>query len=193
MSDSESNDRAPKIWLDLFEFASTSPHVWADHAWRCRRAAMILWHLSHGNAELILHDGIEIVTPRGSSNVELLSVFMLLAGVAIEDLTKGIYIRRKKTDVSTGKFPDVLTHHNVFNLLNQLAVSLTAKEEALVKRLQTFVSWAGKYAVPKDVKDTIPIRHADGRFGPPKSFEPDDGTAFEILFRRLEELLLLPR
>src|SRR6266508_1351976 len=108
----------PQIILDMFDFSATSRHVWADESWRLRVAAMMMWHLSRHEADFALREPDRaLVIPRGMGNSDLLSVFMLLAGCAIEAIAKGIYMRRKKVKITHGRFPRALQNHDVGGLL----------------------------------------------------------------------------
>ncbi len=181
----------PQIILDMFDFSATSRHVWADESWRLRVAAMMMWHLSRHEADFALREPDRaLVIPRGMGNSDLLSVFMLLAGCAIEAIAKGIYMRRKKVKITHGRFPRALQNHDVGGLLKSLGVSLTIDEEALVRRLGTFVRWAGRYPVPLDAADMLSANLPEGGFGPPNMYRLHDGEMFEALFSRLEVLLL---
>lgn len=181
----------PSIWLDMFRSAATSRHVWADYAWRLRRVAMMVWHLSQSEAEFVFHDTTKsLMTPRGETNDSLRSVFMLLAGFAVEDLAKGVYLRRKGISVADGHFPSELKRHVIRPLLDQFNIYLTPTEKGLVRRLETFVRWAGRYPVPLDVEHMMPGDLPEGGFGPPASYQSDDAEVFQTLFARLELLLL---
>ncbi len=87
---------------------------------------MIVWHLSHSEAELTFHDPSKApITARGQTHYSLMSVFMMLAGFAIELLGKGIYLRRRGVTVAGGRFPGALTSHGIGPLLDQLGIELT--------------------------------------------------------------------
>ncbi len=184
-------EKAPQIWLDMFRFSVESRHVWADKAWRLRLAAIIMWHLSRGEADVALREQRRtLVIPRGMGLSDFLQEFMLLAGCAIEAIAKGVYIRRKQVKAGDGRFPAAVRGHDVRRLLKELDVALTTDEEALLRRLQTFVLWAGRYPVPLDVADMVPGYLPEGGFGPPNLYRPNDGEMFQALFARLEQLLL---
>jgi hypothetical protein len=74
-------------------------------------------------------------------------VAMLLAGLAVENLAKGLVIRREGLD--RGELPKGLDKHETLAYLDRGKFKLTADERRLVKRLEGYVVWAGRYPVPK--------------------------------------------
>jgi hypothetical protein len=74
-------------------------------------------------------------------------VATLLAGLAIENLAKGLVIRREGLD--HGELPKGLDKHETLTYLDRGKFKLSADERRLVKRLEEYVVWAGRYPVPK--------------------------------------------
>ena len=71
----------------------------------------------------------------------------LLTAYALENLCRGTIVARG------GNWREVLTQGGGHSLLKQVLdiISLTDEEENIVNRLQTFLLWAGRYVVPKNV------------------------------------------
>jgi hypothetical protein len=74
-------------------------------------------------------------------------VAMLLAGLALENLAKGLVIRREGLDGAA--LPKGLSSHETRRYLDRAKVELSAAEQKLVSRLEAYVVWAGRYPVPK--------------------------------------------
>ena len=74
-------------------------------------------------------------------------VAMLLAGLAMENLAKGLVIRREGLD--KGNLPKGIDKHQTLIYLDRGGFKLSAAERRLVKRLEEHVVWAGRYPVPK--------------------------------------------
>jgi hypothetical protein len=77
---------------------------------------------------------------------------MLLAGLALENLTKGILIGRNPSIVSSVNLDLKLLvntkgGHDLSKLAQQAAPNLSPNEMDLVERLVVFVVWAGKYPI----------------------------------------------
>jgi hypothetical protein len=74
-------------------------------------------------------------------------VAMLLAGLALENLAKGLVIRREGLDGAA--LPKGLSKHETRRYLDRAKVDLSTAEQKLVSRLEAYVVWAGRYPVPK--------------------------------------------
>lgn len=73
-------------------------------------------------------------------------VAMLLAGLAIENLAKGLVIRREGLD--HGGLPKGLDKHETLTYLDRGKFKLSAAERRLVRRLEEYVVWAGPIPCP---------------------------------------------
>jgi hypothetical protein len=74
-------------------------------------------------------------------------VAMLLAGLALENLAKGLVIRREGL---SGRGLGSLDKHETLSYLTRAKVRLSNSERKLVRRLEAYVLWAGRYPVPKN-------------------------------------------
>ena len=83
---------------------------------------------------------------------------MLLAGFAIENLVKALLIARNPNAVAARHDRlEQLVHgasarHVSVQLCQEAGVSLSLEEEDVVRRLEIFLLWAGRYPVPKDAR-----------------------------------------
>jgi hypothetical protein len=108
--------------------------------------------------------------------------YMLLAGLSLESLTKGIFIGRHPEVVG----PDSLDlnsvvkgngGHDLPSLLRQVDTP-SQDELELAARLSKFVKWAGRYPISLKAKDSVY-----------PSFGTSDFDAIEGLFQRLVHVL----
>lgn len=109
------------------------------------------------------------------------AVILLLAGLAIENLAKGLWVLEHPAKVVVSRrLPNELTggHEKTVRLLDAVNAQLTPSERSLVLKLQTFVTWAGRYPTSR----TIEKRSSE-------SFMTDDFEHFSARFDRLRTLL----
>src|SRR5215211_6633807 len=136
-----------------FESIGQSPHVWLSSATQLKRAA----DLVREELKKILS-----VYPRGRVHYEdlvLFNSYMLLAGLALENLTKGILIGRNPNIVSPLNLNLKLLGnskggHDLSKLAQQAATNLSQIEMDLIDRLVAFVVWAGKYPIHLRANET---------------------------------------
>jgi hypothetical protein len=92
----------------------------------------------------------------------LYPAYLYLIGAAIEDLLKAIYIMRHTDSIYSKSDPEIVEEvarwgHKLNPLAtNGLQLELLEAEERLLRMLQQFIEWAGKYPGPKS-----PERYAE--------------------------------
>ena len=136
-----------------FEAIGQSPHMWLSSATQLKKAADLV------AVEL---RKILSVYPYGRANYQdlvLFNSYMLLAGLSIENLTKGILIGRHPEAINADKFDLKLIvngqgGHDLVYLANQVNIPYTATELNLMSRLAKFVIWAGKYPIHLKAKES---------------------------------------
>ncbi len=77
-------------------------------------------------------------------------VFLMLAGLALECVTKGILIKDTPSLVQAGALPAWLTRHDLRRLLDKAGVRLESRAKQFVHRAEIAVVWEGRYPVAKD-------------------------------------------
>jgi hypothetical protein len=122
-----------------FELVGGEPHAWLIEAKQLKRAA-----------DLVLPELREIfsVSPQGRPRFEdakLFNSYMLLAGLALENLAKGILVKRNPGVVTQDKF--ILKGHDLQQLAQQVLSTLSKNELDILNRLTEFVTWAGRYPI----------------------------------------------
>jgi hypothetical protein len=101
---------------------------------------------------------------------------LLLFGYAFENALKGLHAQAIAA-AGKGGIPLI---HDLPKLAVGLGLTLAQDEEDLLRRLQEFVMWTGRYPVPKNAKG-LP----KGDLVPNASFHPDDGALVERTFQKL--------
>lgn len=108
----------------------------------------------------------------------LVPVYLMLAGLALENLAKAIGVSRKPELAepnSQGKIANL--GHIRRSLFARLEIDLADDEAELVDRLEPFVRWAGRYPTPLSAQELAGQR----------SFViPCDPAAIDALFARLQ-------
>jgi len=105
-------------------------------------------------------------------------MYMMLAGLALENLLKGIQIARDPRLVlpspskRTALLASTLTRHLDLNLVRDAGVRLSPEEADLVERLSVFVVWGGRYPVPKDALAMKSVPAPDGSTRGPATSTP---------------------
>jgi hypothetical protein len=85
---------------------------------------------------------------------------MLLSGLAIENLVKGILVGRNPEVVSPDKFDlnqlaGSKGGHGLLKLAQQASPALSHDEVDILGRLETFVIWAGRYPIHLRSAETV--------------------------------------
>lgn len=112
--------------------------------------------------------------------------YMLLTGMAFENLIKGILIQRDKTLVTRERIESGILHrcgHGISDGAKGL-LPLTAHEFNLLQRIEEYLFWAGRYPVPL----------GSGTYHNSEAQEllcgrNDDPPLINSLFQRLTEIL----
>jgi hypothetical protein len=157
-----------------FEKVAADPRAWLHSASRLKRAAQTLAALGIQSDAEMLHK-----RPRARKPVfiRLFPVWMMLNGMALESVTKGVLVLQDpKIRTTEPRF----FGHDLFWLLETAKVGLDQYEQDLVGRLIDCVIWAGRYPVPK-TQDTY---YPTATYGA-------DRTIFDRLFNRVKALLTL--
>jgi hypothetical protein len=122
-----------------FEMVGQAPSAWLMEATLLKRAA-----------DLVRQELTKIfaVSPHGRPRYEdsaFCKSYMLLAGLALENLAKGILVGRNPAVVTPDTFN--LKGHNLLQLAQQAVSTLSNNELDILSRLTAFVMWAGRYPI----------------------------------------------
>jgi len=80
-------------------------------------------------------------------------VYMLLAGLALETLIKGIIVGRNPAVVGPQRLSRKLTHHNLIKLYQEAGLIESKYQNELLLRLQNYVENFGRYPVTRSKND----------------------------------------
>jgi hypothetical protein len=128
--------------------SARNPGNWLDHALTLMQAAEHLWPTAEG------------LMPAGGGTGTW-AVGLMLAGRALEVLTKGLLIANTPTLISDDGLTKPIKTHVLKNLLHKAGVDLDAEETALVTRLEAFSVWAGCYPTKREWTHPSPAPHID--------------------------------
>lgn len=171
-----------------FQISGREPLMWLGSAKRLRRAA-----------DLLVPEITEILRQyghRGARSEEVFLVFpyLMLCGMAVENLLKGILVAGDPGVVE----PDRLNlkawgggehPHDLSHLAAKAAVSLSEEELDLLVRMSEAVLWNGRYPIP--IKGLQLHKKALLRNGhrSRRAFTTDDPVLFTMLYDRVAEQL----
>ena len=158
--------------------AAREPGLWLSQAKTLHRAAALV----HDD----LHEAIrDRRLARDTRQVKLLLMgpFMLLSGLAIENVLKAVIVQRdpsivSDTGISKGAWPGGKDGHALEEMAINVTGSLSNEERELTHRLEDFVRWGGRYPVPLKAAQRLSQR-----------FKPSDRDAIDNLFARLVAIM----
>jgi hypothetical protein len=180
-------DRDSRYWLEQGEATARNPGGWLYTADALKRSADILLAASDEDRRKLVDlfskgDGPSLADELAevAGAPFLAPVYLQLAGLAIENLAKGIAVARDPTVVAVDERGRLVTWgHISVRLFEDLGISLNDAEAAQVERLSVFVEWVGRYPVPRFARQLSGSRTFDR-----------DQAAIEALFDRLRSELV---
>jgi hypothetical protein len=172
------------LFRTLYERASREPLAWRMASDSLRRAARTL-------LPVIENDEKVLCNQQSEDNIEppLSPVYMLLVGLAIENLVKGICVANAPNIIENDRLGRGMRTHSILDLLARAHVTVSQEDSELIERLEVFVNWAGRYPIPAKLGDSLPRTNSTGGFGPLNYFSSRDPELLEYLMDRLEETL----
>jgi hypothetical protein len=169
--------------------SAADPYQWLVIAERLKRSADLVWGEHASDTQRLfgkIGTGTRWSEEEASIPWPISPVYMLLAGLALENLAKGILVGENPQLVEEGGLSSrVTTGHLSPGLLGRAGVGLNQHERDLVERLAVFVVWGGRYPVPKYFSGLWPTPYPMGGIGPKTYILHDDRAAFDALFARL--------
>jgi hypothetical protein len=128
----------------VYEVTGQAPDAWLMEATFLKRAADLV-RLELTKVFTAFPDGFTAHRRPPFEDIALFNPYMLLSGLAFENLTKGIIVGRNPGVVTPEKFK--LKDHNLRKLAKQVTPTLSKNELDLLDRLTAFVEWAGRYPI----------------------------------------------
>lgn len=170
---------ATGLFRRLFSNAATEPRAWQASADSLLRAARAMIPLMERDTSVASDPAAVSFDP------PVAPVYMLLVGLAVENLAKGVQVARMQAALSGDKLAKDLKTHSLFDLLKDVGLELDEYDAYLVERLEVFVAWAGRYPIPTRLEGFLPRTHPSGGSGPLPSFDSGDPIRAEAIVRRL--------
>lgn len=144
------------VAASAFDRIRDDPSRWLGWARSNRGAAELLHDAEH--RENFEHYEKRLAPPARSYVQQVL----MLHGYAIENLLKGIYVRRPPKPIPSGELGELKgLAHDLVGLARACKVSLTSEETQLLRSLTKIVSWQGRYPLGPSAAKT-PIVHTMG-------------------------------
>jgi hypothetical protein len=172
------------FWKKQFIHVAKNPMAWVMVAEDLKEAANVLLVKVKDDWQRPLNDEemIHSISP----------IYLMLAGLAIENLVKAIYIHRQY-DVINDESGQLKkwggNGHKIADMVRALQVSLNHKEWSLLERLQVHIEWAGRYPIPKNYVGLLPKKIDSGDILSLKIFSSREPEIIRQLFVKLERLL----
>ncbi|MBI1259800.1 MAG: hypothetical protein GC204_20220 [Chloroflexi bacterium] len=108
---------------------------------------------------------------------------LMMMGYAIENALKGVIVAGKVELVSREKVDKSLKIHDLCALAGKAGITLGADEAGLLKMLEHYVTWSGRYPIPLHGKDYREFK-AGRRLEPRMDF-----AMSESIFNRIDAVL----
>lgn len=145
-SQSNKNDESAKFHRQSWK-GYTKPYFWLVNATALYEAANA-FRDKYWPAERRARD-----TKAAYSDFYRGPVYMLLAGLALETLIKGIIVGRNPEVVGSQRLSKKLTNHNLIDLYREAGLRKIKYQNDLLLRLQNYIEIFGRYPVAKSKKD----------------------------------------
>lgn len=173
------------FWSEQYALASQPPLWWLT-ARRLMQAAEVLWRVHDADLSKLREGQVEA---HKLENLQLGLAWMLLTGLALENLVKAVLLKRKPELARPGRMPKWPGNgHDLPKLFDAAGVPLSASERGMLDRLTEFILWRGRYPVPHDVKRLEPRDEVPGG-GTPYMMPANDHRLATQLFTRFTAIL----
>lgn len=181
---------ARKIVDEQFKVKGNNAVFWLLSAQRLKRSGNLVFDAYADDLEKLIK-GVSHDELQNLHNLEIIGCAMLLYGLSLENVAKGLIVKAEPPAVVNGKLRKWSgSGHNQRELLKEAGVTLSPQEEDLVTRLTDFVEWAGRYPIPKIVeKMCVSQRNIDPSTPwVPLPFSTNEREVYDKLFARLESM-----
>jgi hypothetical protein len=161
---------------------ANDPLFWLKQARELDQAAMLIWTAIR--EDFLRMSRFAVGTSLDVTEVPsqgLGGVFWLNAGLALENLLKGIVIQDDPSSVVSGVIAKRLRTHNLVKLAKFASVPLDVQDAFYLYTAMRCVTWAGRYPSSIDANETKP-----------PVFSEADVTRYKHLFNRLSNLFANP-
>jgi len=130
-----------------------------------------------------------------NNNPDPSGIYFMLIAYAIENLCKGLLIKRNRARVwdsaaKAGKLLGDVLGHDVLALLKKIKFPLRPEDEELAFRLERSAVWSARYPVPRKADDkTVKIKIPSGEEVVPTWHREDDLNIVKEFFLRVDDFV----
>lgn len=194
MSSTQSSaSTADQYWKQQFDFLQVEPAVWALDADSLMRSFDIIAQV----AERDLAEKVQQMTmsppPPAVYIPDVGANAMMLGALAVEVLLKGTALTNQAIVTAVQAKDKAITNrlwtHDLRDIATLAGVQLTHAEAGLCERLESFLTWAGRYSTPKRHVEMMPRPLMSGGGAPPNIYSNFDFQAVRGLTARLRAML----
>jgi hypothetical protein len=162
---------------EMYELLGQSPLTWLEQAEFLRMSAvLILDKLREVLLVPQVYPGVR------EQKVTFADSFMLLMGLSFENLIKGVHIAKTPNLPVEDRTKIWRSHrggHGISTLIKVVA-RVSSDEESLLKRLEEYAFWAGRYPIPVNTNQYVKSIKPQNLH----SFTMQDPTLCDTLFER---------
>lgn len=138
------NKITDEFWAKQYERTAKEPSSWQSSAYQCICAANVLYKRCSVFLEhLISDDDDEDDSPYNYPDI---SIIMMLYGLALENLLKGLWVIQGLSATENGKLSRKIKTHNLQNLFQNVDITITLEERRWLIQLEKIIK-SGKYPV----------------------------------------------
>lgn len=153
--------KAPNLNADeedavIYE-AMAQPSMWLEYARRLKQGADLIRAAWCSDVTAFRGERQQdpqvgwFAPPDKYPNYESACVYVMLLGLAFENVAKGIYVCQHP-DWMSGKEKRHL-HHDTQQILSVLGIPTSEPEKKVLRQLRMFAEWAGRYPIARDTKE----------------------------------------
>lgn len=181
-----------EFWTAQTAKTARDPEAWRSTVMDIHTAALALRAAITAKDDGVRHLAVTPIARRRADRVHpnpaLWRIYLLLAGLALENLAKSVIV---------GQHPELVTReglsrdwpgtgHRLRELFRRAGINLSWEETRLVLGLQRYVEWGGRYPVPKQFRGGVPRTYYGVAFRWPDAFSPQrEPAVYEALFDRV--------
>ncbi len=171
-----------ELWKEQHRRGLEWPLSWLVSADSLARATEILWEQHERDFQAL--EGVKV----GDPTPEFVGhIAMLLAGLTMENLLKGICVASEPALDRKGEFQ--IKTHNLLELADRADMRLTKDENDLLESLEVAIGWAGRYPRPLRYEDMLPRTLHSGGFASLAGVRSEDIKVWRELVCRLRDRL----
>jgi hypothetical protein len=164
---------------EIYELLGQSPLAWLEQAEFLKMSGVLVLEKLRE-----IRDVPQVRPGIREQKLALTQSFMLLMGLSFENLIKGLHIAQTP-GLSIEDRIKIWTSYrggHGISALIKLATSTNAKEENLLRRLEEYAFWAGRYPIPRNTNQY----HSAQKY---RTLFPQDPALCDTLFERLASMV----